>query len=324
VVASPTGANSHNQIQVTIPAGQGVNVPVVINCNGQTNLASETPSFSYFAPFITSQVSNGYSTSGGSITLNGTNFGLAPQVLLNGIPTTLQPGNTHASITYNVPAGSGTNIQVRVAVAGQLSNTGYSFNYPSPAISSIAASSLSTRGGTEVTINGTNLGPASAAGINVNGIPVSALYSSSGHTSLKFILPPGEGAARALTVSTGGQSSPIFNFNYDAPFISRVIPSIVETGTSPIAIITGANFGLTGIVLVNGIPAPVSFYSHDHITCTLPPSASPGTANVEVVSAGRPSNTATFDYVCPADFNNDGSVDFFDYLDFVAAFSTPC
>lgn len=27
---------------------------------------------------------------------------------------------------------------------------------------------------------------------------------------------------------------------------------------------------------------------------------------------------------CPADFNGDGAVDFFDYLDFVAAFSTEC
>jgi hypothetical protein len=33
---------------------------------------------------------------------------------------------------------------------------------------------------------------------------------------------------------------------------------------------------------------------------------------------------AIVDPVCPADFNGDTSIDFFDYLDFVAAFSTGC
>jgi hypothetical protein len=43
--------------------------------------------------------------------------------------------------------------------------------------------------------------------------------------------------------------------------------------------------------------------------------------------AGTASNPAMLSFVvdsCPGDFNHDGGIDFFDYLDFVDAFSTGC
>jgi hypothetical protein len=99
--ATPTGLNNHTQLQVLIPPGQGANQPIVINVSGQTNAASPAAQLNYNAPSINNVISNGFTTAGGTATLTGSNFGLTPQVLVNGIPTSTSGGTTHSSITFN-------------------------------------------------------------------------------------------------------------------------------------------------------------------------------------------------------------------------------
>jgi hypothetical protein len=322
-LAIPTGANSHTQIQVTIPAGQGTNLPVVINCNGQTNLASETPSFSYNAPFVNTLTSNGFTTAGGTATLSGTNFGVSPQVLVNGVAATLSGTPTHTSITFNVPPGSGTNIPVIVNVAGQTSNI-QALSYPVPTITSPSPASGSTAGGYELTINGQNLGPAAAASISFNGQTVPALNSSPGHTLLRFIVPAGQGAARSLSVTTGGQSSAGNTaFSYSSPLITNVFPAALAANQSQTITVLGNSFGTSSTLIINGNTVPILNQTHTSITASAPPLPS-GIASIQVFTQAQSSNIVPVSVICPADFNEDGSVDFFDYLDFVAAFSTPC
>jgi len=323
-VATPTGVNNHNQIQVTIPPGQGANQPIVITCGGQTNIASETPTFSYNAPSISLITPNsGFSTAGGTATITGTNLGLTPQVLVNGIPTTILPGNTHTSLTFNIPAGSGTNIPVLVNVSGQISNTAV-LSYPPPSIAFVFPSSGSTAGGNEVTLSGSNFGPGNTATILFDNIPVQNLSASPGHTSIKFVAPPGQGLVHTIRVNVSGQISNSINYSYNAPVITSITPVDFSIDGGDVVVISGTNLGTSGVVAFGGIPAPIIAQSHNSISCRAPAGTTPGSVPIVVIVAGQVSNTQFGNYTCPADFNNDGSVDFFDYLDFVAAFSTPC
>ncbi len=321
--AAPTGASNHTQIQCIIPAGQGLNQPITINVSGQVNIPSGTSTITYTAPTLTSLTPSGFTTAGGTATLNGSNLGINPLVFVNGVQTTIQPGNTHSSLIFNVPVGNGASNLVIVSVGGQISNP-LTLSYPAPIISTILPSSGPTAGGYEATITGTNLGPTSSASITFNNQIVPVLQSSTGHTSLKFIVPPGEGINRSMTVSTGGQTSPTFaGFSYQAPLISQVVPAKFDVSGGTTATILGSSFGLSPVVTIAGQVAPILNQTHNAITCTVPAHL-PGNAQVAVTVAGMPSNSVAADYICPADFNLDGSVDFFDYLDFVAAFSTPC
>lgn len=74
--ACPVTSRSHTQLQCTLPAWAGANLPIVVTCALQTNAAGGAAVFSYLAPALTSISPTTADTPGAvTITLTGTNFG---------------------------------------------------------------------------------------------------------------------------------------------------------------------------------------------------------------------------------------------------------
>jgi hypothetical protein len=117
--AALQAGSSHTQVICTLPEGQGTNVAVVLTAGGQ---ASPAAFINYNAPAITS-ISPGNGPTSGSIpiTINGSNFGITPQVSIGG-----KPASTvfiaHNRIVFTLPAGGGADRQLIVTTEGQVSN----------------------------------------------------------------------------------------------------------------------------------------------------------------------------------------------------------
>jgi hypothetical protein len=105
-----------------------------------------------------------------------------------------------------------------------------------------------------------------------------------------------------------------FKVNMTSPFTLQqgTIDLQVRDGTVVVSESTGV---FAGMIPPVGTPVPIVF--------TMPPQI-----EIDYQLPQGPAEDVEFDMgggsndlpICPADFNNDGAVDFFDYLDFVAAF----
>ncbi len=319
----PRIISTENSFTGLLPQGQGANLPVIVNVGGQTNLTTPT-TFSYNLPSLTSFLAPTNPTQGGGvITLNGSNFGQSPQVRVGTQTTSVIAGTlTPTQLQFPMPAGAGANIPISLSVGGQLSNT-LNISYSLPTITTVLPPNGPTAGGTEIELIGNNFGPDTSATILFDGQPVANSPTSIGHTSLKFLLPAGQGLSRTIRVNAGGQLSNQLTLNYDAPVLSSVEPSSVSVTGDDLLHLSGNNFGLNPVVLVNGAIAPVVSHTHTAITCR-PPVQGPGIKQVVVVVGPGTSQPIDLLYTCPPDFNGDGAVDFFDYLDFVDAYSLAC
>jgi hypothetical protein len=171
---------------------------------------------------------------------------------------------------------------------------------------------------------GVNLGPGNTAQIYFDDTRVENLSWSSGHTSVRFNAPPGQGAVHNVRVVVGGQFSSSRNYSYLPPVISSVQPPEFSVAGGDLVVLSGNNLGTSGSVTFGSIPVQIISHNHNSIVCRAPVGTAPGSVAIQAHISGFVSNTQVGNYICPADFNQDGSVDFFDYLDFVAAFSTPC
>lgn len=289
--------SSHSQLIFALPAGQGASLPVSVSSGGQVSPAT---SFSYGAPVLTGISAASFPTAGGTpLTLTGSNFGLNPLVRVGTQSAPLVQGaSSHSQIVCTLPAGEGTGNAVTVTVAGVESNT-LSLDYDPPEILTISPASGTTGGGTLITLTGRNFG--SSGNVTVGGQSVSFTAGTSySHTEIVAATPAGQGAGKAVVVETLGRSSNAVNFDYDAPQIANITFSSAPTAGGTILTLTGSNFGLSGSVSVGGQNAPVTSggYSHNVITCTLPPGQ--GIDLPVVVSSGqRSSNTLPFSYDAP-------------------------
>jgi hypothetical protein len=183
---------SDTHVKCTVPAGTGKNKPVVVTVGGQT---SDTENiFSYngiycvlflvqdtnarIDPSVTSVKPTHYSTKGGAIIIiNGKNFGPGvpvPKAYLLPYECTNVQNVTSKSLTCTIPEGSGTNIEVQVAVgdAKSIANplfkydgthniegmSGHLFVYIAPHIVTITPSSSKKSGKEGVQLSGTSFG----------------------------------------------------------------------------------------------------------------------------------------------------------------------
>ncbi len=302
--------------------GQGTNLPVlVLSAPGMLN---DTPAtFSYNPPTLSNINPPLANTQGGTIALTGTNFGQTPVVRVGTQDISPVPGSVTATgLQFQMPAGTGTGIPLSVVVAEQVSNS-LTISYGPPSISFGTPAIGSTSGGTAVNMGGTNLGPASSTQVLFDGLPVAIQPGSAGHTGLTFRTPPGEGTNHSYWVVTGGQVSNSRPFSYLPPVINSISPSNVSVDGNDLVLISGTDLGINPTVYIGETIAPVVMSNHTSILCRAPAHVS-AVASVNVIVAGQPSNQSTINYICDADFNGDGAVDFFDYLDFVDAYSISC
>lgn len=287
--ACPIQTYGPAMITCTLPAGQGMNVPVVVTAAQQSSAGYP---FSYTPPTLASVSSTSAPTTGNvPITLTGSNFGTASTVTVDNspCPVTLQG---HTSVECTLPAGAGKDLNVVLSAGNQNSNARL-FSYTPPAILSIDPTHGPTIGGHTLTINGSNFGTTNT--VTVDGSPCSVATQNS--SSITCSIPFGQGAGRSVVVQTGNQSSNAAPFDYDGPQITSVQPSSgPPAGNIPITI-NGLNFGSTGSVTVGGAPCPRIAHADFRIVCTLP-AGSAGPQALDVTIGGQVTQT-TFTYEEP-------------------------
>jgi hypothetical protein len=128
-VAATVTSWGHSSITATVPAGQGLNRPVVVTASGQSSPAA---TFSSNAPVITNiRPAFGPAAGGGSIIIDGQNFGTSATVMIGGLPATVT-SQSHTSLACLAPMRSGAtplaNAQVQITVAALPSNiSSYSY-----------------------------------------------------------------------------------------------------------------------------------------------------------------------------------------------------
>ena len=125
VAASSFTVNSDTQITAVSPAGSGT-VDVRVSTPGGSSVASNADRFTYVpAPIVTSVSPNTGSVLGGTtVTITGTGFTGASQVLFGTVPASSFTVNSDTKITAvsPVPVGSGT-VDVKVTSPGGTSAT---------------------------------------------------------------------------------------------------------------------------------------------------------------------------------------------------------
>ena len=305
---------SNTTITVNIPAGEGAGIPVRVSLDGQRSNINTF--FDYALPRITS-VSPAVANTDGStlVTISGSNFGLNPVLTLGGKPVQLI-SQSHTSITFNAPPGEGVLIPVVLTVGRRTATS--TLSYLTPTITSIAATSRPTSGGTTFTISGSNFGLSPS--VSVDATPVGIISRS--HTSLECTLPPGFGINRSVGVRVAGAVAGA-NFSYDPPAITSISPQTVTGEGGETLSILGANLVNATVIQIDGRSYPSTSRSNEVAQLTLPV-LSPGPHTLRVNTSGGLSNAFSFTAYCRGDFNHDDSIDFFDYLDFVDAFSIGC
>jgi len=268
--------------------GTGANQPVTFRrADGVTTFHTSTVTFTY-RPAIVAATPASLPTTGGQLTIQGTSFGTTPTVKVNSVscPTTTA---TNSQIVCAAPPGIG-NRQIVVAASGQ-SSSGVDVATAPPTLVSAAPTSVGTAGGSTMTLTGSNFGDgASPLAVTLNGI--SAGVTSRTHTALAVTVPAGQGPNLPISVTVNGQASNSIFYHYTAPTIASVSPSSVPRAAGTALTLSGANFGLTPTVSINGATCPVSSSTHTSIVCATPAAGNHASGLVVVQVAGATSNTA--------------------------------
>ncbi|MBA4150553.1 MAG: IPT/TIG domain-containing protein [Verrucomicrobia bacterium] len=280
-----------SQIEFFSPAGQGTDLPVYVNVNGEN---SGVIPFNYNPPFITDIFPTSAPTAGGAIvTLAGSSFGTSGNVLFNGNPCAIS-SYTHSQIQFVLPPGQGIDNSISVMTGGQPSNIKL-FNYQAPSIHFISHTTGPTTGGITITVNGNNFGTNST--IVLGDTPCNVTFNS--HTSISFTLPPGQGSNLSLVMNASGQSSTLVGaFSYTAPNITSHTPNNGPTAGGTTVYLSGTDFGISPNVTFNGQPCDILSSSHTQIAFVTPPGQGLNQV-IRVNVAGQLSNVRLFSYDPP-------------------------
>ncbi|MFN8441585.1 MAG: FG-GAP-like repeat-containing protein [Caldilineaceae bacterium] len=273
----PVDAQSHTQLVCVLPAGEGINLAVVVTTS-DGRLATAVQRFSYNGPFIESvNPPTGPSEGGIDLTLNGVNFGADPQVTVSGQPCPVTSAS-NTQVICTLPPGTGGIALIELVASDQTSNQ-WPFGYDAPVLVKIDSPFVPTAGGVTVTLTGYNFGVVGAL-VEVDSQPVTAISQTD--TSLSFIMPEGSAPNHRVRVVADGQTSNALRFDYLPPRIFSVsagpqdtngiasgLPTDPSLSDGRLITITGENFGANGMsVSLWGNPCtPTVVVEHKQLTC---------------------------------------------------------
>jgi len=315
---------THFKIICVLPAGIGANQNVTVVTTGQT---SNSYGWSYDIPVIQSinpqnATTQGFLTGTNLLTIVGQNFGLSTSsitVLIDNNACS-QPQVSLSTVSFNtytilcrLPVGQGANLNTTVSVAGQVSTPAY-YSYGAPVIQAPSggvalqwdAAAAYTDGGNILTINGQNFGTSGTVKIGSRFCtfpgPPATSYTQ---TQIQCQVPEGEGLNQLVQVIVSGQVSQqqVF-YNYQAPTITNIVPSLISTNGTDVLVISGTSFGspqasVTVSMLSINLPCAVTAWDHHSITCTAPS----GTGKNRLIQAtvqSQTSNTFAVNYRPPS------------------------
>ncbi|PRP73158.1 outer membrane autotransporter barrel domain-containing protein [Planoprotostelium fungivorum] len=271
---------NHTLLQCYLPGGTG-SVPLIVTVNGQVNAASL---YSYTFPSVsfTSQPN----TTGGTLTITGSNFGS----VLGDISVTLCTNivfHSVDSINCIVPAGSGYDVGRVITVKGQ--STLFTFSYVPPTITSI---SLPPTQGGNITIYGSQFSLGTSVmynGIGCNNVVVGPLLNN-----ITCVAPAGTGNVQVVVVVSN--QTVYTTSQYQPPSITFTQPISPSGGTVQLG---GQNLGSNrfliginiGTIACNNVQI---ITPHLLITCDLPPGVGGNLSSIVTVNVLYGSFTYSF------------------------------
>jgi hypothetical protein len=306
-------------ITATSPAhAYGAAIVVVTNPDGQT--VSKSAGFTYVAPAptITGTAPNtGVATGGTAVTISGTNFMNGATVKIGGVAATNVAFVSATSITAVTPAHAAGGADVVVTNPdGQIVTAvvGFTYQLPTPVITTVSPATGPASGGTTLTITGTNFVGITA--VSIGGVAATSMNVVSA-TSITAVTPVHASGLVAVTVSNASGTATktgAFTYSAPAPSVSAVSPALGTASGGTIVTITGSNF-VSGAKVTFGTTAAtnVTFVSSTTLTATAPANAT-GLVAITVINpdAQKGSLSSAYTYLTPGDANGDGRVNAID------------
>ena len=298
--------NSDGQITVVAPPNYAGTVDVSVITAAGTSASVAADRFTYTAaaaPAVTGlSISSGSTAGGTTLTLTGSGFTGASDVLFGGVSATSFTVNSDSSISAMAPPNAAGIVDVTVATPSGTSAVSASdrFTYNSagaPAVSALATSAGTTAGGATVGISGYGFTGATA----VNFGNIAADFTVVSDTLITATAPPQAAGTVHVSVTTfGGTSSSgsADQFTYSnaaAPAITGLTPASGTTAGGTAVTILGSGFtGATGVSFGNLAAADFTVNSDTSITATSPMTAA-GMADVRVTTFSGTSPVVTAD-----------------------------
>jgi hypothetical protein len=289
----------HYQLNCTLPPGQGTVLVRLTTVHGSDSSAL---SFTYSAPAIVGINPITANTDGGAlITVTGSNFGSSGIVTIGAsvcspvtyndtvVVCTLAPLETVSSLTTGHGAST-------IEVSSQVSEPGPVLGLNYPTILGMSPTTSPTQGTGTLILSGTSFGVTNSltADILVGSAPCTSPFRN--HTYITCTIPAGTGTV-FVSVTVVGLKSNVIALVYDPPTISSVVPDVdVLFGTE--IVVTGANFGTIGSVLIDQSICVILEYDHTVITCSMP-DGSGLDLTLTVTVAGQVSNGLPISYQLP-------------------------
>ena len=266
--------DSNTQITATVPSGAttgkiGVTTPVN-TATSATDFTVTNPS----GPTITSFTPN-FGLAGTKVTITGTNFTLATQVMIGSKadPAFTVISNTQITATVQNGAHSGP-VSVTTPNGTATSATDFTVgSAPAPQITSFLP--ISGPVGTKVTITGTGFTGATA--VDFNGA-LDPTFKIDSDTQISATVPATASTGKISVTGPGGTGSSSADFVVTSPFISSSSPAAGPWGTQ--VVLTGGTLTGATSVKFNGTTATFTVNSGTQITATVPNGATTGPISV--------------------------------------------
>lgn len=246
--------------------------------DGYTYAVSPPPTIGSVTP------SAGPTTGGTIVTITGSAFTGATDVLFDGDSGVNLTVDSDTQITVATPAHAAGSVDVTVVAPGGTAVAGNGFTYlNAPQTLFISPTEGPATGGTQVTITGMNF---SSVGLQVTFGDVVASVSSQSGTKIVVTTPAQTAGTVDVTVTTAGGTSTLANaFTYvpvgAAPTVTGVMPEEGPATGGTTVSITGANFDLLQVVAFGGAPAAVTSASDTELVVVTSGHA-PGVVDVVV------------------------------------------
>ncbi len=311
--ASSFTVTSSTSITATAPAQLAGAVDVTVSTYAGTSATSSSTQFSYSA--ASAAAVSGLSSSSGStagndtITISGSNFTSATEVLFGGVDASSFTIVSSSSITAVTPPEFAGTVDLKVVTpsgnSASSSSDEYTFSAATaPSVSSLSTSSGSTAGGDTITISGSNFD--GLLGVSFGGVAATVTAATS--TSVTVVSPSQAAGTVDVTVTTtAGTSTTVsadqFTYNAaSAPSVSGLdVTSGPTTGDTTVTI-QGSDFTGASEVDFGSVAAAVNFVSDNVIVATAPAQAA-GTVDVTVTTPSGTSSTSyadQFTYSAPS------------------------
>jgi hypothetical protein len=258
------------------------------------------------APTITSlSPTSGPSTGGTSVSVKGTGFNGATNVLFGTVPASNFSVSSSTRITAVAPAETAGAHDVTVTTPNGTSPTVTADQFtwvapppgPAPTITSLSPTSGPSTGGTSVSVKGTGFNGATK--VLFGTVPASS-FSVSSSTRITAVAPAEAAGATDVTVTTPGGTSAVVTADQFTSILTLPVVSSLSQTSGPTAggtTVTIKGTGFNGATQVSFGTVPASSFSvssSTRITAVAPAEAA-GTVDVVVRTANGTSTTSSDD-----------------------------